>query len=279
VLTSIGRARALLWIAASTIMYSAAGAQSLWVRPTDTSQIYLEYIRPQFYERGHVEEYSGLWTLGTRISISNVVRLQAEIPYVYYDNSEDILQGSGLPGNPYVGLEFGRIDHWAFLSIGMRLPLAPDDEAAASQYGLLGDYYRYEAYWPEMADITALVGVHDSLGPGITYRSGVGVSVPQSVETAIFGLSDNPSVRYFGQLWLCYPTAEIGVGVIGRASIRNEPLVDNKRTVHELGAVGRLVGSRFRPGIYFRLPLSELNTTPSLEYVVGVNFAIVLGET
>ena len=240
----------------SVLIIPVAGtAGSIWVEPRLGSEIRLEGFQPQF-KRADFSTFSMIWFLSGNFEVNPKFRLVADIPYARF---VDDVRGESTTtiGNPYVGMTQGSAHSGFMGEIGMRLPLAADDEAA-SMHGAFGDPVdRMEAFLPEIMSFV--------VGTSFSFRSTDGVGMRVRIAPIIWldtgdTLNDGAEiyVRYSAQGTFLSGAHLFGFGFSGRylASEGNSGNFGDK-SIHEFGIFADLDFGRWRPSARIRLPLDD----------------------
>jgi hypothetical protein len=293
---------ALFLIGATTL---PAAAQPTWTEGTAGGpQVSLDWAKPSFEGGGELVGeigtsfptsrliFSGQYPIGDAPG-ENGIRLVADLPISHFSiDDEDAGEADGISGtevgNPYLGAHARLTGEWA-IGGGVRLPLAsmPDLDFGASEEeqrqslvdalalrtGSIVDISRVEAFGPETFT-TRGYGAYTLQSPsGLSarLRSGLTLLVP----TENTDRRENVVLLdYGGRAWYDGEQFRVGVGVGGRTNLNaDEEESFEERTLTFLDAAAQFRFGRVRPGLTFRVPLSE-EPSEVLGYAVGIDVTV-----
>ena len=264
-------------LALSALLILPAAAQ-----PTRTSQgreagITIEVLRPSFDTFGStdVSLTSVAVFFSGRYPLSDQVDLVAELPVsrLDVDFEGEGNSGTGL-GNPYAGLEAGSREGTTYAEVGVRLPLASQENVGLIT-GLLSDIDRLEAFLADVLTISGAVNYvyrQDRPGLGIRFRAGPDVWVFTKDD---FDDDLELFVRYGAQAWYDAGQVRLGGGLSGRLIATEDNISFNNRTAHQaiLSVTGDVGG--VRPGFHLRLPF-DYGEDEGPDYVLGLSLTLPL---
>jgi hypothetical protein len=250
-------------------------AQSIWLDRRHDKTVGLEVLIPDF----KTEDGGGVsgWALfiALRAPLSDQLRFAGELPFVHANlESGSFFFRSGSQnsfGNPYLGLEIGRQGSLVFGEIGVRVPLASEDNFGAALVGVITDFDRIEAFLPNVVSIAGMLNVHQVGQTGFALRLRGGPALAISTE----GNDTELLIGYSAQAG--YETEAVSIlgGVTGRANMTEENADFGERSVHQIGFNASLGLGKVRPGVHFRLPLDD-DLKESLDFVFGLHLGVQL---
>lgn len=250
-----------------------AEAQSLWLPREPEPWIAVEGLKP-FFDGGGLSFFSTAWFVSGRLRTGNTVVLVGEIPFAFasFDDPFFRSESDAAVGNIYFGAEFGSQSSPAFLELGVRAPLSPEN-TAAFPVGTFTDLDRWEAFVPNLVPVSLLGNYYSMSEHGLVlrFRGGGIVWVPTETgpDTELLALLN-------AQVGFQRPDAKFGVlgGLTSRITVTTSGSF-SERSAFQAGANGWFALGRVRPGILFLVPLdSELRDIVSL--TVGLNAQILL---
>jgi hypothetical protein len=250
-------------------------AQSIWLDRRHDQTVGLEVLIPDF----KTEDGGGVsgWALflSLRAPLSDQLRFAGELPFVHANlESGSFFFRSGSQnsfGNPYLGLEIGRQGSPVFGEIGVRAPLASEDNFGAALVGVITDFDRLEAFLPNVVSISGMLNFHQIGETGFALRLRGGPSLDINTE----GEDTELLIGYSAQAG--YETEAVSIlgGVTGRVNMTEENADFGERSVHQIGFNASLGLGKARPGVHFRLPLDD-DLKNSLDFVFGFNLGVQL---
>ncbi len=276
--------RSLLWIfsvlALGTflaLLPLSAAAQTLWTSPDQGSNLALEWLRPEFDEGDDLSFFTSGLFLSGRAMLSDNVALVADLPFAFVDADFEFggSESDVTMGNPLLGLEVQRGSFW--LDTGLRVPLAPSDNAAV-WYGFWSDYDRCEAFMPDVLSAFGAIN-YQFRRPDSHFSMRLRGGPLMLVETEEDVLEDNTEffAIYSLQGWYDTPKMRFGAGFTGRLWATESDLDFGERSAHSLGLTlaGKFGG--VEPGLHFRLPLDE-DVDEVMDYSIGLNVTVPFGQ-
>jgi len=249
---------------------TAAG--SIWFEPNRGNEIRLEAMKPSFKDADFTS-MSLVWFLSGHFKVGNNLQLRADIPYAHVSEKNGSDSESNA-GNPYVGLDVGRLDSGFSGEFGFRLPLVSDSSNLdAAIFGAMADYVdRLEAFYPDVLPVT--------MGASYRHQSPGGFGLRLRLAPVFWidvgdALADGTELwlRYSGQVFFDTGTAAVGAGLSGRYFASDEGDRDfGQKSLHELGLFANLNLGRWQPTFRVRFPLDE-----DLKDMMDPSFVLSLG--
>ena len=247
-------------------------AQSIWVSQHTGKAVALEMLKPSF----DGDDETSLTTVvvfgSLRMPVGSTLVVVGELPFAHY-GEQDLDDSDNTIGNPYVGVEIRSPGSPVFGEIGIRAPLASEDNTAAF-VGWLADIHRWEAFVPNFLPISGAINYRFRGATGFVTRLRAGPNL--WIATEEWGDDDLELLAtYSAQVG--YEASQFSMlgGLTGKAILSEEDINFGERTFHEVGAVVTLALGRVHPGVHVRLPLDE-DMVDTLDYVFGVNLSIEL---
>lgn len=253
-------------------------AQSMWAPDghDDERSIGFELFKPSLDESGISFTSSGLF-LSVRWPLSERILLVGEAPFAY-GSFEEVEEENGYGesdfamGNPYLGIEIRGEETPVVGHLGVRVPLAPDDNVGTA-IGWWSDFIsRVDAFWTDMVPVTG----------GITYRTdydaGFVVHVHGGGQVWFYTDGDETADvwgRYSAQVGYEAERFSLYGGFAGRILVTEEDLDFGERTLEELGLSARIGSGAVQPTFHFRLSLDDF-WGEMLEYSFGVGLRVPL---
>ena len=151
---------------------STAGAQAIHLSPGERDGVQLLLLRPDL-RGGGVDFPSFGAFLSGRVTLSEHTRLLLEFPVANVMSSGTSDFGVG---NPLLGIEVGNPGGSLLGQFGLRLPLAPDGNAAPL-WGWLSDITTLEAWGVDLASFTAQALFQEHPVAGFVVEGALGPSV------------------------------------------------------------------------------------------------------
>jgi hypothetical protein len=246
-----------------------AGQSSQWLDGRSDKHLALEIFKPNFEGDVNTTFATQALFLSLRYALSPKVVLIADVPFAHHglDGSSDT--ESGL-GNPYIGIEVRGENSPVSGEFGIRLPMVSERNYMVRRVGAYADLDRWEAFWPDIVPISAMVNAR--------WRSEQGVVTKLRVGPTLWASTVRDE-----ELWFHY-TAQIGYegergsvigGFTGVMDVIQVEANFGQRTYHQLGVAGSLRFNRLMPGLSVRLPLDE-DMRHRQDVVVGVHVSIEL---
>ena len=253
-----------------------AAAQTIWTSPDRTNNVTLEWFRPEFDEVDDLSFFTSGFFFSTRLAINDNVRFVGDLPVAYYDADIEGIEADMAIGNPYLGMEVGKLERSLWGELGLRIPLTPTDNSARS-FGFFSDYDRCEAFMPDVLSVIGVANYQYWHASGFSMRLRGGPLFLINTDAQEYEDDMEMYAIYSLQGW--YDTAQLrfGAGFTGRLIASEKDLDFSERTVHHLGLVLAGKFRRVEPGVHFRLPLDE-NLTDIMNYVFGLNVTVPFGQ-
>lgn len=272
-------AAAISAMSLATIVPASLPAQSIWLDRQHDKTIAVEVLIPNFSEENTT---TSAWAtfLSLRAPLSKNLNLVGELP-IAHNSFEFRFFGSRISesetaiGNPYLGLEIKGQDAPIFAEVGLRLPLAPEENVGVLG-GLYSDVDRLEAFMPKMLPITAMLNFRQKTWGGMFLRLRGGASLLINTGAEENDFDDTETfIGYSAQLgYESEPVSVIG-GFTGRANLTQEDANYGERSVHQLGFAASFGLGNVRPGVHLRLPLDE-DLKDTVDFVLGFHLGVRL---
>ena len=255
---------------------SVATAQSPWMARDGDRTLMLEFLRPNL-EGTNSEVFSGVFALSGRSAVSSRVYVVGELPFVRHESTDDFSSteiSSSTIGNPYAGLEMKLASGPAFLELGVRPPLAADDEPTATLTGVLSDVTRWEAFFADAFSVVGAFNVREVTPSKIAYRLRLSPAlvIPtdggSGDETLLFAIYSF-QVGYHGSM------ARIGAGMSGRSELTNEFFGSSnlgERSSSQFEVHADFLSGQIRPGLDLHVPLGEFGDIVPVVFGVSVTW-------
>jgi len=261
------------WIATLLLLAAAfrpAAAQSLVLTQDDFSYVGLEVLKPEFDSGSNV----GFFTVATYAVLHYKVQpdlaVVAEIPYAHYD-PDHFGDSEGSVGDIYLGLERRAARDGAAFELGLRIPMASEDNESAIAVGYFSDVNRSEGFLPKVATVVAAGNYRylDVNGLGVRLRLSPSLDIPtERGDSELYGL-------YALQFIYLGPQAEATFGFSGRILVTESDLDLGQRTVHQLDAAVSLAGHKVRPGLQLHVPVDDFYQD-IVDAVIGAQVTVAL---
>jgi hypothetical protein len=255
---------------------ATSGAQSIWTDRDRDRAISVELIVPNF--GGNATVYSGyVLTLSSRFSVTNSLHLVIEAPFVHGNITTSFSsQSQNIAGNPYLGLEIATRKPFLYMEAGARIPIVSDEQDIAATIGGRSDIDRFEAYAPNIVQISGAVNIQPVITSGLGFRLRIGptydIAIRQHGNTVTTQNSDL-YLLYSEQLYYKNELVNIGLGLTGRTILTNSRT--NDRTVDMFEIAGKMYFGKFEPGMTMRLPLDR-SLANVLDFTYGFTVEMVL---
>ena len=273
----------LLLLLGIPLLAGTASAQSVWLDRKIDRAVWLEVQKADFSK--DYLSFGGFitpppkttflttnWYLSARWRVASLFVLRGEIPFVNAGESFPIGRGfetvtisENQFGNPYVGVEIGRLGVSSFGEIGIRFPLVDDEHPLSSEFGTLTDYDRFDAFSPNVWTFTAIAKVQLKSREGLLLHVRAGPSFFLPTESG-------PDPELFGDYG-----AQIGYqgdrltllgGFTGRGWLTENDLAN--RFIDQFGLSASYAAGSFIPGVQLRLPM-DAALSNILDFVFGLN--------
>lgn len=246
-------ALALLLLAADT-----AAAQSLWTRPYRANQVSVEAVMPQ-YKDADVSATTGAMFVSVTHSLNENVELVGELPMARYRaTTGGTTRTESALGNPYLGVGLSSTTVPLLLEVGVRLPVAPSNEAAGA--GGFADVGRTDAFTQDESLATLLGNTRFTLGSKLSLRVRTGFSYsefPITQEDGTTQVEQDLRWRYAAQFWREGNWNVLGLGFFGRA-VLTAPGYLGAKSRHYLGATALFDGDVVQPGVLVGVSLDDV---------------------
>ncbi len=252
------------------VLSPALFGQSLWVSQHTDKAVALELMKPNFDGDGGISASSGVGFVSLRLPVAPTVVFVGELPFAHAGSEIGDVSDNAV-GNPYLGVEFHPPGSSVFWDLGVRAPVAPENNSALF-IGVLTDQQRWEAFLPNVATVKGAFNFRHRAPTGLVTRLRAGPNIWIPTE-------EGPEVEVVGSYsWqVGYEAAQVSVlgGLTGQAIITEGDMDLGERTTHQAGAIVTFVAGNVRPGVFFQLPLDE-DLRDTVDYVFGLNVSIEL---
>ena len=267
---------ALAALAAASAWPAAAAAQSPWVERPAEPAITLEAIKAR-PDGGGLTFPSSAWFLSGSVPVAEAATFVVELPLAYGALDGGRFGGGESDfsiGDPYLGAILGAPGSDLTGELGVRVPLASEDNLG-SAVGILSDPVdRMEAFLPKVVSFSGTLNYGHTTPEGFAVGLRLGPRVWLRTESdfqdtaelfAVYGLQ----AGYRGE------RGRLMVGLDGRAIITESDLSLGERTLHELAVGGALRLGRVEPGLVVRLPLDQ-DLSELIDYGVELQMTMPL---
>jgi len=230
-------------------------------------------LKPEFEGDDDTDFLTSTIVLGGRFPISQTITGEAELPFSRYGiDNEFVDRSSSAVGNPYLGV---RMRSRSVLSrVGVRIPIAPEDEPTALSSGRLTDYDRFEAFLSNTLAVNASVTGQTRLSDQAILQFGGGPVLLVSTEDS-GGDDAEVYAQYFLLGVFAGRTVAVKAGFTGRAILTESDLDFGERSIHQFGLGAALNTGTVRPGLHLRIPLDK-DLREDIDYVAGLNVTVIL---
>lgn len=256
-------------VVVTAMIAPTATAQSLWMQRDGEQTLMLEVLQPSL-EGFDAKPFSAALFLSGRGTVSPRISVVGELPFARHRSTYLIFgpaeYSSSTIGNPYAGLEVKLGSGPAFLEIGVRPPLAPDDEYPAVLTGRSADIGRWEAFDVNAFAVLAAFDIREVTPSKVAFRLRVGPSVAISTENE----DDLFYANYAFQIGYQGSKARIGVGMTGRSQLNELSYVSydpylpgaasnlGQRSASQFELHADFLSGRVRPGLDLHVPLDGM---------------------
>lgn len=253
---------------------SLAPAQPAQLFNEHKTIIGFDFLIPQF-NNGESENLSGsAMLLSFRTKLNDGVKFVGELPLAHgsyssdygYKESEDVI------GNPYFGIESGKITDPVLFEIGISPPVTSDNNPLASMVGIFSDITRIDDFAPKYLIGKAMIDFRKKNESGLAVLIKAGPTLWLNTGGDEYSFRDNDAefLNYSGQLWYEGTKVNMGAGLSGITVLSEETLINERRTdlQFEVGASANF--KNVRPGLSLRIPLSQ-DLKDVVDYVIGFN--------
>lgn len=257
------------------LLFNGISAQSIWLDRTHNNSIFLEIHKPEFPGGNSINFSTTSWYLSGRFRTGKNLTIVPELPFARF--SAENTDSENTFGNPYLGIEVHSANSGVYGEIGIRFPVAPDDEeenGAASVTGFLADFVdRAEAFAPNAWPLIGALNYR--------YISTEGYFIRPRIAGSLWITSD--SERQDTEFFLLYSlqagleneTVGLMIGFSGRWILTAEDAGFGEETFHQIAFAGNIALGVTRPGILIKVPLDE-DFRDFMDFIIGLNVAINL---
>jgi len=243
-----------------------ARAQTEWLGPGIERAAWVRVLRPDVDD---ATLPSTSWALGIRYPFE-AVTLVAELPFAHggLDRDRPGDRSQTALGNPYVGVVW--VGESAEGSLGVRLPLASNDEGLALRTGFASDPVdRQEAFVDGVLPIEGGIRATTPFGRAEAWTFVVRADLAAWISTS--GGGGQTIFRLGGEVWREGRRLSGGAGVVTRAIVSS----GNLTSIEQLGgAIDVRLPGGWRPGVEFRVPLDGDFREEVSGYTVGVRVVL-----
>jgi hypothetical protein len=253
--------------------------QPLWLDRSHDKTIALEILKPSFDDRTFIKNTKFVTSalfLSLRLPLSENLHFVGELPFANggFDFDGESESESTI-GNPYLGLEISGQNSPVFAELGIRAPLAKE-ENFGTLIGVLTDFVdRAEAFTPDMVSITAMANYRYKNPSGFVTRLRGGPAFWVNTDKQEFEDDTELFLLYSMQAGYESEQVSIGGGFTGRWLLTEKDLTFGEQTFHQLAFAASAGLGNLRPGIQIRLPLDD-DFKEVVDFVFGVNLGIQL---
>lgn len=256
------------------IPQAGLNAQSIWNDRGDLNSVTMELSKPKFERSG----FSGLAAFLTlQMAVSDRALLVVELPYAH--SHREYYSGSGRSddaiGNIYLGVEIRPEDSPKSGEFGIRLPTASRDDYSANSAGVMADHDRLEAFFVDWLVINGRYNYRPQYEDGFATRFHIGPSILLYTGEGTSSSHGDVYLHYSLQPWYKAEKTSFGVGLSGVTMVSAGNPFSSKGTEFQIGLAAVYDGSRVRPGVNLRLPLTDYLDN-SLHFVFSFNLQFLL---
>lgn len=241
-------------------------AQSIWLPNATNKGFGIEYLEPSFSINENNSILSSTQFVSGRYRVSDKFLLVTEFPFANFKSKFSSPEFAF--GNPYLGFIMRKSDRPYFMEAGVRAPLASEGNESAMFSGVLSDYYRAEAFLPEMFSLSLKNNYLKITDSNFMLKLMGGLS---------FWLPTNNDARdpevimdYSGHVGFDDPKVQIMGGIGGRLILTEDELDFKERTLHQFAIFARYKAKNVQPGLLIKMPLDE-ELSNFINFVFGVN--------
>lgn len=252
-------------------------AQSIWSDRSSPNLLAVEFLKPNFEGESRSTFMTSPFIITGRFSLRENLSLVVDLPFSHYGIEDGNESQTGF-GNLYLGVEawYLGVETWQenshiFYEFGIRLPTASEEKHGAAFIGMVSDYDRFEAFFPDRFSISFKPNyMRKDPASNFIYRMRAG-------PVLMTGGGDDLDVFIDYGFFLGWEGERAGLtgGLTGRLNASSEDQSISERTVHHAGFQANLIFDRARPGIYLRVPLDE-GFQDILDLVVGFQVSFTL---
>ncbi len=264
---------------AVVLIGGTATAQYHWLYPGSEKSVSLQMLKPKISDRDGFGTLNTVWFLSGKFPASNRVSVVVEFPIsnLVYDQvgARSSRDETGI-GHPYLGVEArltgGESPHVFSGRIGFRPPLGSDEKPGAAEIGMVTDYLRLEAFYPDHWSATTGFGYSHTMEAGFKYSA----NIDAVYWTPSEGDMDSELFLDYNLTFLqILERFRFGGGVAGRWVATSEDGDFGDESIHQVGFTGTYDFGSFRPGLQLRLPLDE-PISELLDYMYGFTLTVNL---
>ncbi|MFQ5706092.1 MAG: hypothetical protein ACE5HO_01500 [bacterium] len=246
-------------------------AQSIWLRRSPEKTIAIEVLKPNFAGEFNTTFLTSAAFLSTRIPLNKKLVFVGELPFANggIDYQLGRLASGGTVGNPYLGLEIRQPTSSVFAEIGVRLPLAAENNFGAV-VGTRTDFDRADAFIDHTLTVNVLMNYLEKDASNLFFRLRLGAAFLNNIQGRL-GTSVN--LLYSGQIGYEVDPFNVIVGLSGRWNVSEGFSGFGLRASHQFGVAASVRLGVVQPGLLFRLPVDEI-LNEAVDYVVGLHLGI-----
>ena len=267
------------------VMAQPVAAQNYWMRPGEGTSVSLEIFKPKFDHSDGYKMLTSVWLFSAQIEANERLSIIADLPisnvdwesdyyYDYYSYPREAK--STLIANPYLGIEYKLAnpskDETSLVRVGVRLPLADEDEFGASYIGIFTLPDRAEVFVPDLAVLSGGIGWRRTLGES-------GIRLELDINGTYWIPTDGGETELLGDYSFAFrlpiQVANLGLGLAGRMLITESDLDMAERTEHYARLSANFDAGRIRPGVHILVPIEE-DVADFVDYSYGVNFTYLI---
>lgn len=251
------------------VVTSSGQGQSGWVDSDEyKSKVGLELMIPSFDDMLGSEFPTSALLIYTQISLSEKAGLKINVPISHFSSSFADMSETGI-GNPYLGIIFYDINPDLDLDLGLRLPLASEDNFGLTT-GALIENYNLGIYSPETFSVTSNLKYCWKEESGLIIKMGGGPDVikPKDQDTELLA-------NYYGQVLYGPDDFMVGIGITGLVIVTESDLSFSERSIHDLGITGSIDFNSVQTGAYLRITLDD-DLNDEINFVLGLNLTVLL---
>ena len=260
----------------SLLVAAPLAAQQAWLGSGRAGEVSLEILRPDLKGLGDQSFMSMAMFLSGRFPLGRRMFLVTEIPIATGSLSTSYFgfstrESGSTVGDPYVGIEEG--DGTAFGELGVRVPLASENQAAPELIGMAADLERTEAFAPKVATVSLFLNYRAAAPSGLTFRIRGGPLAWIATQTGVLGAHD-------AELWAAYavqagyaaPRFTLLGGIGGRAIITEDV---THRFTDQVVLSATFGSPSLRPGVSLRVPIDN-DRDQLVGYSIGISLSVAL---
>ena len=251
-----------------------AYGQTIWTRPYQPNQVAVEWVVPSFEDES-VNGVTSAAFFDVTHSLTNNVELMGELPVAYYSaDVEGATTSTSAVGNPYLGVGLSGTTTPFLLELGVRLPVAPDNEATGA--GGFADVGRGSAFRHDAFNASALFNWRIPFGRRTSLRirtGGVFASYPDSTDNT----ERDFRLRYSAQLWRTGDPILLGFSAAGRVSFSTPDTAPPTNTRHTLAGSVMVDFEAVQPGILVGVALDD-DVRDVASFFVGLTLSTSYGQ-